>query len=435
MNPAVDRFVRTPVVRRSAWMIAILSIAALLFQGFAEQGGIGSALSPVPQQPLPFPRERIFGVDLSDRPSLESLEWLQASGSGEFALALIRVDADIVSALREQDTAPDAYRALDQLMAATLDTNVALCLDRPVTEIEDELLAELTIDALRDRYPDRIAYVTACDSDPDDNWESAIATQVRSDLPADPFRLLPLATGAVVELEDADSFKDLRTSRLRTFAGETYVLPVIPASMPLSGEDAQLAVEAIRNAAQIGLIMIEPERTLDPAALAQSISQIELPRDQLPEGFSGIGSSSLEFDDHWTLSTVGRIAYLRTNERASALQTTFSGTTIYLQTLLAPDAGSIAVWIDPNLADPGPPDEEIDLSATQAQDAAIPLAENLAAERHRIAVVTTGGEIAISGVFVSGQPASGWNAGVTSLALVAIATAALSIMGLARVQE
>ncbi|MEZ4572941.1 MAG: hypothetical protein R2849_22005 [Thermomicrobiales bacterium] len=36
---------------------------------------------------------------------------------------------------------------------------------------------------------------------------------------------------------------------------------------------------------------------------------------------------------------------------------------------------------------------------------------------------------------MSGQPASGWNAGVTSLALVAIATAALDYMGLARVQE
>ena len=90
MNAAVERFVASSLVRRSAVLIAMFAIAALLLQGFAEQGSIGSSLEPVPQQPLPFQRERIFGVDLSDRPSLEAVEWLESSGSSVYALSVAR---------------------------------------------------------------------------------------------------------------------------------------------------------------------------------------------------------------------------------------------------------------------------------------------------------------------------------------------------------
>ena len=435
MNPAVERFVSVPVVRRTAAIVAVLSIAALLLQGFAEQGGIGSELAPVPDQPLLFPREHVFGIDLSDRPSLETIEWLEASGSSPFALALIRVDADIVAALRDAQSAAGAFRALDQLMAATLDTNVALCLERPVTEIEDDVLAELTIDALRDRYPDRIAYVTACPPDPGGDWESAIADQVRSSEPAVPERLLPLSTGAVVETREVESFADIGTSRLRLFAGDRYILPVVPVTRPLDGGQAAFALGAIRDAAQIGLILLRPDREVDPVALAESIAQARLPEGQLPEGYSSVASPAIAFDDRWSTSTVGRVEYMRSGESGATLRATFSGTTIYLQALLSPDAGSVAVWIDPDPANPGSPDREVDLSADQARDAAIVLAQGLAAEHHTIALVTTGNDVSVSGLFVSGQPASGWTAGLTAFALIAAATGALAVVGLARVQD
>ncbi|CAN5643310.1 hypothetical protein BH23CHL2_BH23CHL2_19490 [soil metagenome] len=435
MNSAVDRFIRVPVVRRSAALVAILSIAALLLQGFAEQGGIGSDLSPVPEQPLPFPRERIFGIDLSDRPSLETVEWLQATGSNPFALALIRVDADIVAALRNESAAASAFRALDQLMAVTLDTNVALCLERPVTEIDDELLAELTIDALRERYPNRIAYVTSCSLEPDTAWETSLAVQVRSNAPASPDRLLPLSTGAVVELRDVVSFADVDTNRLRTFSGDTYVLPVVPVSAPLNEAERQIAAGAIRDAAQIGLILLRPDRTVDPVELAESMAQTTIPEGQLPEGFSGVTSPVLDFDDNWEPSTIGRVAYMRAPEPGATLQTVFSGTTLYLQALHAPGAGSVAVWVDPDPADPGPPDREFELNTEQARDASVVLAEGLDAQCHTVAMVVTAGTVTISGLYVSGQPASGWYAGLSALGLMAVSTTALAIVGLARVQD
>lgn len=416
-------------------MIAVFAIAALLMQGFAEEGGIGSSLDPVPQQPLPFPRERIFGLDLSDRPSLEAVEWLQAGGSSAYALTVIRVDANIVSAMRNQTQVVDAYRALDQLMAAARDTNIALCLERPATEIEDVVLAELTIDALRDRYPDRIAYITSCSAPSDDGWGAALSSQVRSTIPADSGVLLPLSTGAVVETRPVESFDELSSSRLRLFAGDTYVLPVVQVTAPLADDQRRIAVEAIGDAAQIGLVMVQPDRNLDPAALSSSLALSQLPGDQLPEGFSGASAPAMTFEGSWEISTVGRVVYMRTSSTGAMLRATFSGTTIYLNALLSPNAGTLALWVDPNLADLGQPVRTIDLSAVQAQDAAVVLVEGLAAERHTILLATSGGDVAVSGLFVKGQPAAGWNAGLVAFALIAVATAALGIVGLGRVQD
>ena len=435
MNPAVERFLRTNLVRRSARLITLLAVVALMLQGFAEQGGIGSSLDPVPQQPLAFPRERIFGVDLSDRPSLENVEWLEASGSNMYALAIVRVDADIIAALQSDDRSAGAYRALDQLMAATRDTNIALCLERPVTEIDDELLAELTIDALRDRYPDRIAYITSCAVGPDGSWASSLAAQVRSTQPASDGRLLPLSTGAVVERREIESFDDIRTSRLRTLAGSAYVLPAVPVLEALDSSEIQIATEALRDAAQIGLVLLRPDREADAASIGQSLLPSQLPTDQLPEGFTGVTAPGLIFEDDWEISTIGRVVYQRTDEAGATLRTTFVGTTIYLQALLSPDAGSIALWIDPDLNSPGEADRMIDLSAVQARDAAIVLAQGLPAEQHTVVIVTAGGDATVSGFFVSGQPASGWNAGLSALSLIVVASAGFAVIGLAQVLD
>jgi hypothetical protein len=337
--------------------------------------------------------------------------------------------------LRDGNESAEAFRALDQLMSAARDTNIALCLEQPVTEIADDVLAELTIDSLRDRYPDRIAYVTSCSPEPDEGWTMAISAQMRTNLPAIPGRLLPLSTGAVVETRETESFDDLRSNRLRVFAGDVYVLPTILVTSPLDSAQTTLAIEAIRDAAQIGLVLIRPARDLGGAELAQSLVAIQLPSDQLPEGFSGASAPGMAFDGDWEISTVGRVIYMRTGESGSTLRTTFSGTTLYLQALLSPNAGALALWIDPDLNDPGPAERTIDLSTSQAQDAAILLAEGLAAEPHSVILVSAGGDVSISGLFVKGQPASGWNAGLSAFALIAIASAALGVVGLARVQD
>lgn len=435
MNPRVDQLLRQRLVRVSAMLIVMLALGATLLQGLAEQGGVGSDLSPVPQQPLAFPREKVFGLNLSDRPSLEAVQWLESGGASAFGLVVVPVDADIVAALLNENERQPALQALDRLMAFTTETTVALCLDRPVTQVEDDVLAELTVDTLRDRYPDRIAYLTACPSMSEQSWAEAISEQVRYGVPAIPGRLVPLLTGALAEIEEVESFDDLRAEALRNFAGDTYALPSVPVSAPLGPGELELATGAIRDAAQIALVLLQPNRELDPAALTASLQNVQFDFTQLPEGFSSVLSPAIQFSEQWRPSTIGRINYRRTAEEGALIQTTFVGTTIYLHALLAPGAGGIAVWLDPDPANPGPPDAEIDLSAIQATDAAVVLAKGLAADRHTIAIMTTGGEVTISGLFVSGQPETGWHAGLTTLALVAIATVAMAVVGLARVQD
>ncbi len=435
MNSTLDRLIRQPLIRRSALLIVLLSLSAALLLGLAEQGGVGSALSPVPDQPLPFPRESVYGLYLADRPSLEAVQWLQAADSSTFGLVVLPVDADIVSALLDSNQAPSAFRALDQMMAVTQATTIALCLERPVTQVEDGVLAELTVDTLRDRYPDRIAYLTACQTSDGLSWAQAISQQVRSTTAARPGVLLPLSTGAPLRIQDVESFNDLRTEVLRTFAGDRYILPNVPVGAPVGDSEVSLSIEAIRNAAQIALILLRPDRELDPAALVDSIAAVQLDSAQLPEGFSGVQSPAIQFGEGWEPSEIGRVSYRRTNVEGSVIQTTFVGTTIYLYALLAPDGGSLAVWVDPDTSAPGTPDAEIDLSAVQASDAAVILAEGLSADRHTIAILTTGGEVMVSGLFVSGQPETGWNAGLTILSLIAVGALAMAVLGLARVQD
>jgi hypothetical protein len=435
MNPAVDGFVRSALVRRSALALVVLSLLAALLLGLAEQGGIGSALSPVPQQPLPFARERVFGLDLTDRPSLEAVQWMEASGTDRFALVYLPVDDDIIAALTSESARADAHRALDAMMAATVDTTVALCLERPVTQIDDPVLAELTIDTLRDRYPDRIAYVTTCSSSGEASWAQAIADQFRSSRPALPGNLVPLSSGADVNIEAVAGFEALSRENLRGFAGSIYVLPSVQIVRPLDAAQIDPALTAIRDAAQIGLVMLRPDAAVDPLELVRSIEGVALRSDQLPEGFTGVTSPALVFAENWEAANAGRVNYRRTQEPGAALRSTFIGTTIYLQALLTPGAGGVAVWIDPDPAGPAEPDATIDLSVTQARDAALVVAEGLAADRHTIVIVTTGGEVSVSGLFVSGQPEAGWNAGLAVLALLLIATLAMAIVGLARVQD
>lgn len=435
MNSRVDQLLRQRLVRVSALLIVLLALGAALLQGLAEQGGVGSDLSPVPDQPLAFPREKVFGLDLSDRPSLEAVQWLESGGAGAFGLVVVPVDADIIAALLSANERGPAFQALDQLMAVTTETTVALCLDRPVTQVEDDVLAELTVDTLRDRYPDRIAYLTACPSTSERTWAASISEQVRYGAPALPGRLVPLSTGAMAEIEAVSSFDDLRAEALRSFAGDTYALPRVHVTAPLGPGELEVSSSAIQDAAQVALILLQPDRDLDPAALTASIANVQLDAAQLPEGFSSVHSPAIHFSEQWQPSMIGRISYRHTAQEGALIQSTFVGTTIYLQTLLSPSAGSVAVWIDPEPSNPGPPFAEIDLSASQATDAAVVLAEGLAAGRHTIAIMTTGGEVTVSGLFVSGQPETGWHAGVTTLALVAIASVAMAVVGLARVQD
>jgi hypothetical protein len=435
VNPLVDGFVASRLVRRSAAAIVVVALMAALLLGLAEQGGVGSALSPVPQQPLPFAREKIFGLDLTDRPSLDAVQWIEVSGTARLGLVFLPVDDDIVAALTRENARADAHRALDAMMAASADTTVALCLERPVTQIEDPVLAELTVDTLRDRYPNRIAYITTCPDSNEASWSQAVADQLRSARPASPGRLVPLSSGADVDVESVEGFEALSRESLRAFAGDVYILPSIETTRSLDAAQIELALTAIRDAAQIGLIMLRPKGDADPAELMQSIDAASLPADQLPEGFTGVASTALAFTEEWEPANAGRVNYRRTREPGAALRSTFIGTRIYLQALLTPDSGGIVVWIDPDPANPSDPDAEIDLSVTQARDAAIVLAEGLAADRHSIVIVTTGGEVSISGLFVSGQPEAGWNAALAVLALLVTATFAMAVLGLARVQD
>ena len=62
-----------------AQLLLLFAAFAYVMLAVAEQGGIGSELSPIPSRPLPFERTRIYGLDLTDRTSFDALQWLEGS--------------------------------------------------------------------------------------------------------------------------------------------------------------------------------------------------------------------------------------------------------------------------------------------------------------------------------------------------------------------
>ena len=410
-----------------AQLLLLLAAFAYVLLAVAEQGGIGSELSVTPSRPLPFERARVFGLDLTDRTSFDALEWLQAGAWDQLALISIPVDAEIVASLSVEERAEEGLAALDTLINAT-PAPLAICFHKPVSPLSDAELAELAVGRLRDSYTQRVAYVSACDGDLDGAWHDAMAAEL-GESGATSDTLMPLSVGAPAAVEDISGVNELRSSNLRAFSGARYVMPRLLIRQPLDAFTVRRGQTAVRDAAQIALVLLAPSPDIDPNTLARSIEVEPLPSTPLPEGFTAVASLAELDTAVWEPTSIGTVGYIRAASTGATLQLEFIGTELFAYALRSPTAGAISVWIDEPADRPaGAPDIVIDLEESQARDAAVSLVSGLPADRHTVTVVVESDEVVFSGLFVSGKPEAVWSAGLADLGLIVIAIGSSAVV-------
>jgi len=411
--------------RRASWTVLLLGLVAFVCLGLAEQGSRGGGLQVPPDAPLPFERHRVFGLNLSRMSSLQALEWLNAAGNPSLALISVPIDPDVVLTLAQDESRETALTAIDALQQAAGGSPLAFCLRRPAEITDGLVLAQAAVAAIASRYPGQALYVSACEPDDLPGWQQDIADAAQPDaqeaLPDN--ALVPLSGSAVLSLEQLDGTGQLNAEHFRLRASGNYTVYVLDASDPLDDALVADAAEALADTSHSALILVTPTAAVDPAGLTSSIGSVVLAGDALPEGFSGINAPALRVNDDWQRSNVGTTGYLRATAPTAAIAAGFVGTDIYLSGIESPESGLVQIWIDPQ-SPTSPPTVVLDLASSQARDAAIPIARGLPAARHEIvlqAIMDDGDSVTISGLFVTGKPATAWT-GTMAAAVVLLAT-------------
>lgn len=429
------------VRRVLSWSILCLACAGLLLMGLAERDARAAVLRPVPEAPLPFARHKVVGLDLRSFSSLESLQWLQVGGVQPYALLMVQVDSDIVTALTQPDDQPSALAAMDQLVAAAQGTPLAVCLARPVVAVGGLAIAQAVAEALVERYPGAIAYVLGCGVENSDEWHRDLSRAIRGeDAMLPPDVLIPMSAGASLTLFDTAGNDSLGGADIlgRLPGTDRYSAAVVTVTRPADEALVRHAREAMTSLAALALIVVQPERSVDPAALSASLSGVGLNTALLPEGFTSVTAPGVAADGDWILSTVGTVPYARTTTNA-AIALEFVGTNVFVQALTSPDGGTLLAWIDPPADDPTvSPVARIDLQDDQASDTTIQIATGLLGKRHRLVLSAENAEgqsVSVSGVVVTGQAAPGSIAKLAAAALLMIAVLALTERALANIRS
>lgn len=429
----LERYADRPDIAQSARWVAALAFLSFLLLAFAQQGGVGSSLRPVPERPLPFDRSSVFGLDLTNRSSAGAVDWLNQAGRPEVALLIMPVDAEIVAAIASEQSATTGAAALQKLVEPVGSSPVALCLRRPLTAQSAEEVLATIVELIRDEFSESIAYLVSCDESAGNEWQDDLAKElgVRS---ASSQTLLPVTSGAPIDRTPLMEFQQLGVDNLRTFAGSRYIMPIIPTQRPLSEEEVELARGALRNAAQIALVGVQPIAG-EPGGVGLTVAVPPLDDATLIEGFNSVRSAPIEWAGNWQSSVVGPLLYLRTEEQGLSLSTRFVGTSLYMNGLLSPEAGEVEIWIDRSPA-PGVdvPDRVVQLEATQARDGIVQIADGLPAAQHTVTITTSGGEVAISGFFVAGRPEHDWVSALASVSLLLLSVGALTVANISRVR-
>jgi hypothetical protein len=416
--------------RRASWSVLTMAVVAFICLGLAEQGSRGGGLLIPPDAPLPFERQRVFGLNLSSLSSVDALNWLNAAGNPSLALMILPVDADVVQSLALEDQRENGLAAVETLRAAAGGSPLALCLRRPAETVGGLAIAQAAVESINARFPDQVIYLRACDPDAVPGWQGNIDEAARPDaeVRASDSSLIPIAGGPPMALERIDSIRDLDADRLSLSAHDSYTIYTFDATEPLSSEMVERAAGALADTSHTALVVVAPVSGVDPAGLAASVAGVVLAGDELPEGFSGVNAPAMHTNDGWQQSTVGTVHYLRAATTGAALEVEFVGTDISLAAIEAPDSGLVNVWIDPP-TQTAPPTAVLDLSSFQARDSAIPVATGLPAAHHRLIlqVVTDEGQnVTISGVFVTGKPPTAWTGTMAAAVILLAAVAALT---------
>ncbi|MEX1158057.1 MAG: hypothetical protein WEC79_03920 [Thermomicrobiales bacterium] len=410
--------------RRASWSVLALAGVAFICLGVAEQGSRGGGLQTPPHSPLPFERHRVFGLNLAGMSSLQALDWLNAAGNPSLALVVLPIDAEVVASLGQDDSRDAGLAAIDALRHAAGGSSLAVCLRRPQDTIGGLPVAEAAVSAISARFPEQIVYVGACDPAEHPAWQADVAEAARTDaeiqFPVN--ALIPLAGGDVVVTQQLDGTDELDSTDLRVSSPIAYSFYLLDSPAPLNDETIQDAAAALADSTQAALVLVAPTDGVDPAGLAGSIASVRLPTRTLPEGFSGVTAPSVNLNDVWQRTNVGTIVYMRATQTGAALAAEFIGTDVYLMGIEGPDSGIVQVWIDPD-SPSAPPSVVLDLAAGQARDAAIPIARGLPAARHQLIIqagAPDGTNVTISGLYVTGTPATAW-AGMMAAAVVLLA--------------
>jgi hypothetical protein len=426
MIPAIDRKLR----RRLSWTIFLLACLGFLSLGLAEQGSRGPVLKSPPPAALPFPRHQVLGLDLRSYSSLGALEWLNTANAGTLPLIAIPVDADVVAAFGEPDIQDAAVSAMDQLVTAGAGSPLAACLRRPSTARGATESARIALEAIIERYPNVLAYVSACDED--DEWQQAISdamSDIRMRAVSSVSSLVPVSAGAPLDevwLDGPTQLSDATTP----IASTDYSVLVIPISEPVTTSLVEQAQATIISSAQTALIMLRPEPDAPHESVVGAIQMANLGTNMLPVGFTNATAPFIVVDGDWQATTVGTVAYMRTSAESAMLVVDFIGTDVHLLGVRSPQGGKVSAWIDPSVSDPpSVPDVTVDFRGQQARDTSEVLFQNLPAARHRLYVVAHnegGSNVTLSGFFVVGMPSPTWTGTLAAALLLLIATVAFA---------
>jgi hypothetical protein len=414
-------------LRRLVWLALLLAAGSYLALAIAEQGAQPAGLAAPPSNPLPFARERVFGLDLRQHASVDALQWLNASGNPPLALIALGVDPDVVAALSQTDQQPLAYSALDLLLSATGTTPVALCLHEPPGTVGPLGVAQAAVGALSERYTERVAYVQGCPSD-SVAWRRAVAqATLKADAPPSGLddAYVPTATGATLDTQAVHD-TNIQRAAISVSGGARYVALTIAPLDSVSSRLVQRAEQALRDNSQLALVLVAPGAGADPRSFAGALAGASLGADAAPQGFSGVTAPTLRFDGNWQATVVGVQPYRRATGEGASLTVDFVGSDLYLDALLAPEGGDLSVWLDPPDGPLPAPFSTVTLDATQARDAAVPVVTGLPATRHRVVLASAGGDVTISGVVVSGRASPSWANGVAAAGLLVTSIAALA---------
>lgn len=416
---------------RGGWLVVLLAIASYLLVAVSEQGSVGAGLTDVPVQPVPFSLHQGIGVDLSNMSSLAALEWLEQGDESAAPLLYLPVDGDIVAAFNDAETFAQARSAIDSLVAASDDTPVALCLHKPVSAIDEAVLAEAIVTVLVDDFTDSVAYISTCPGETSSTWQGAILDLLGVDeSPADGERILaPVSVGATIRVPGSVDPDGLSAAYLDRLAGPLYVALTLTDQSPFDAPLRQKLRDIVNDRAHIALIFARPQADVSPADFLATVAYDPTSIPELSEGYNGVGTTRVSRQGDWIPTQIGPVVYARSLTAGSSMTAEFIGTEVWAVGLVSPEAGSIGVWIDRENNDPTVnPDAVVDLAQLQAKDTAVLLVDHLPAARHTVTIVTSDGDVTLAGLFVTGRPEAGWHGGLGSLGLIVLAVTALAVV-------
>jgi hypothetical protein len=416
---------------RSGWLIVLCAVTSYMLIAFAEQGSAGTGIRGVPNDPLPFERHSGIGIDLSAMSSLGALEWLEQADTTAIPMILIPVDGDIVSAMNSPETYTAARTALDQLIDAARPAPLTLCLQRPITALEESLLAEAMITVIIESYTDRVTYISTCSQGTSPSWQDNVLELLGTETSSSTSEhiLAPVSVGAPVRLMEPLGLETMTRDYLDRLSGDRYVATRFMSDPVVTADQRRTIQNVLHDRSQVALVLAVPHPEADPITFTGSLRFSEMPHGELSEGYNNVSSPQISWNGDWTPTPVGPVLYHRTTQTGSWFTAEFVGTEVWVVGLVSPDGGRLGIWI--NADDPqtiGDPDRVVSLARTQATDTSILVMDGLPAARHRMTVVAADGEVALAALFVTGRPDTGWHGELGAIGIIVLAIAGVAVV-------